>query len=156
MPTNLNSAEPDNPSTDSVLATLHVCTSCRPKGMRLEPVENRPGYQLHEALVRAVAVSPMRESVRVQPVQCMSLCPRPCAIAFSAPGRWSYLFGDQFAASAIHDVLTCLRSYLDETDGALARNQRPESLQASILGRIPPIDPSIVANDVLPLDSSRP
>ena len=123
--------------------------------MPREPVENRPGYQLHEALVEAVAASPLRERVRVQPVQCMSLCPRPCAIAFSAPGRWSYLFGDQVAASAIHDVLTCLRSYLDEADGALARNQRPESLQASILGRIPPVDREDVANDVHPPAGSQ-
>ena len=85
MPTNLDNAEPHNSSTNSVRATLNVCTSCRPKGMPREPVENRPGYQLHEALAKAVAASPLQERVRVQPVQCMSLCPRPCANDVNTP-----------------------------------------------------------------------
>ena len=156
MPTDVNSCETGNLAAEQNVATLHVCTSCRPKGMSREPAEDLPGYQLHEALAQAVAASPLREEVRVQPVQCMSLCPRPCAIAFSAPGRWSYLFGDQVAASAIDDVLTCLRFYLDEADGALARKQRPESLQSSILGRIPPVDLADLASDVHSPTGSRP
>lgn len=118
--------------------TLNVCTSCRPNNTPKSPLHQRPGYQLYMAMVEAVAASTLSRHVHVQAVPCMSLCPRPCAIAFTSKGRWSYLFGDQSRAVSVSDVPACLELYLSTRDGVLPRQHRPLSLQASILGRIPP------------------
>ncbi len=118
---------------------LHVCTSCRPSTIPREPAEERPGHQLHARLAAAIATDPLRECVEVVPVECMSLCPRPCAIALASKERWTYLFGDQQADTSVEDILDCLRRYLAAADGELPRAERPPSLRASILGRIPPL-----------------
>ena len=134
----------NEPNTASILlqatAVLNICTSCRPKGMPRDPAHERPGYQLYMTLRDIIAASPLADSVCVQPVSCMSLCPRPCAISFASQGRWSYLFGDQHCESAATDVPACLEHYLHDSEGKLPREGRPMSLRASILGRVPPLD----------------
>ena len=117
---------------------LHVCTSCRPTNFPREPKENRPGYKLYKELKRLIKVSDKLRPITLQPVQCMSLCKRPCGIALSSPGAWSYLFGDQDATATPHDILECVSVYLKAPRGKMSRLERPAALQASILGRIPP------------------
>ncbi|MEM1188367.1 MAG: DUF1636 domain-containing protein [Pseudomonadota bacterium] len=135
-------AGPGGPADDLdvVPCTLHVCTSCRPKGFPREPQENRPGYKLYEELRAAVQKSELRNRVDLRPAQCLSLCPRPCGIALSAPGAWSYLFGEQRPGESVADILECLATYLDSGDGLMPRDRRPNSLRATILGRVPPFD----------------
>ena len=74
--------------------------------------------------------------------ECLSICPRPCGLIrtiwISTPGYWSYLFGDQNPGQSVEDILECLSLYLQSKDGFMARKERPKSLRASILGRIPP------------------
>ncbi|MEM8500295.1 MAG: DUF1636 domain-containing protein [Pseudomonadota bacterium] len=122
--------------------TLHVCTSCRPRGAPREPREQRPGFILYHRLREALNRSEIRQSVQIQPADCLSLCPRPCGITLSCSGRWTYLFGDQEPGKSVEDILECVSAYLDSADGMLARTERPRSLRASIRGRIPPMGPS--------------
>ena len=77
--------------------------------------------------------------VEVTAAECLSICPRPCGLAISTPGHWSYLFGDQNPEQSVEDILECLSLYLQSKDGFMARNERPKSLRSSILGRIPPL-----------------
>ena len=121
------------------LCTLHVCTSCRPPGSAREPKEARPGFRLYEELREALPGTPLRGRVEVKPAECLSICPRPCGIALSLPGAWTYLFGDQQPSKTVADVLECVALYLDSPDGAMARHSRPKALQRSILGRVPPL-----------------
>jgi predicted metal-binding protein len=72
------------------------------------------------------------------PVECLSLCPRPCGVAISSPGAWTYLFGDQAPES--NEILACVETYLAEEQGHLPRYRRPTSMQASIMGRVPPLN----------------
>ena len=132
---------PESASTSRDLGhcTLHVCTSCRPGGTPREPREGRPGFRLHRALQDALEESPLRDRLDIKPAECLSLCKRPCGIALSTPGAWTYLFGDQDPATSASDVLACIERYLSTSDGHLPRLQRPESMQASILGRVPPL-----------------
>lgn len=118
--------------------TLHVCTSCRPAGSPREPREGRPGFILFHQLREAVARSALADQVEVQPARCLSVCPRPCGIALSSPDRWTYLFGDQDVGDVPQDIIACVRKYINSPDGFMARADRPKSLRASILGRIPP------------------
>ncbi len=124
---------------DGPLCTLHVCTSCRPPGAAREPADARPGYRLYQELLEAFRESPLRERVQVKPAECLSICPRPCGIALSLPGSWTYLFGDQQPQKTAGDVVECVDLYLRCREGAMDRDSRPKSLRRSILGRVPPL-----------------
>ena len=118
--------------------TLFVCTSCRPNGYPREPQENRPGYQLYHGISDALADSYLQHQVHLEPARCLSLCPRPCALALSSYGSWTYLFGDQNPDNSIASVLECVSIYLSSHQGEMSRDVRPVGLRESILGRVPP------------------
>lgn len=120
--------------------TLHVCTSCRKPGTPREPKESRPGFVLYEKLRKAFQLSSLNHRVDVVPAKCLSICPRPCGIALSSPGSWTYLFGDQQADQEIDDIVDCVSLYIETSNGFMERHKRPKSLRSSILGRVPPIE----------------
>ena len=122
-------------------SVLHVCTSCREPGTPREPRESRPGFKLYRELRAAFRESPLGEHVEVRPAECLSLCPRPCGIALTSPGAWSYLFGDQRPGESATDIVDCVSRYIDTEDGFMPRERRPKRLRASIRGRVPPSDP---------------
>ena len=119
---------------------LHVCTSCRASGSPREPREQRPGYQLFQRLHTALQGTPLGSVVEVRPARCLSICPRPCGIALSSPGSWTYLFGDQDPGASVQEILQCVLLYVRTPDGSMPRKQRPQGLRGSILGRVPPIN----------------
>ena len=117
---------------------LHVCTSCRPSGFPREPKENRPGFCLYNQLDKLLEEQNLKDKIDILPADCLSLCSRPCGIALSSPGSWSYLFGDQDADRTAEDIVECVKTYIQTNDGDMPRGQRPLTLRSSILGRIPP------------------
>lgn len=119
---------------------LHVCTSCRTQGTPREPYEGRTGFQLYHQLRAAFIEHGLDRFVEVRPAECLSVCPRPCGIAFSSPGAWSYIFGDQQMGESSAAIMDCAALYGRTPDGFMPRDQRPPSLRASILGRVPPLD----------------
>jgi len=120
-------------------SVLHVCISCRALGSPRDPRENRTGFKLYQKLRTIFYESPLSLHVEVKPTKCLSLCPRPCGIALSSPGAWSYLFGDQHPDENARDILRCVSLYIGTADGLLPRERRPKPLRASILGRVPPL-----------------
>ena len=120
--------------------TLHVCTSCRSAGTPREPRESRAGFKLYQELRATFHESPLGHHVEVRPAECLSLCPRPCGIALSSPGAWSYLFGDQDPSESMGDIVECVSIYLGTGDGFMPRERRPKPFRASILGRVPPCE----------------
>ena len=123
---------------DLPLCILYVCTSCRSAGTPREPRENRQGFILYQRLQEALKASDLQCRVELKPAGCLSICPRPCGIALSAAGAWTYLFGDQQPDQSVHDILQCVTLYLESSSGFMTRAKRPQSLQGSILGRVPP------------------
>lgn len=117
---------------------LYVCTSCRKSGTPREPKENRPGFILYQKLQESFKESPLKHRVEVCPTECLSICPRPCGIALSAPNAWTYLFGDQDPNETIQEILECASLYIDTPNGFMKRQNRPKSFRKGILGRIPP------------------
>lgn len=138
MPTQSHASQPSGHGAVH-RGTLHVCTSCRPQGSPREPRESRPGFRLYQKLQVAFEESPLRHRVDVRPAECLSVCPRPCGIALSSPGAWTYLFGDQHPAESAGDIVECVSLYLGTVDGLMPREERPRSLRASVLGRVPPL-----------------
>lgn len=71
----------------------------------------------------------------------MSQCKRSCIVSLTAEGRFTYVFGDLDPNDDAHvEALFQLVSlYSEAPEGFLERKDRPEALQASILGRFPPL-----------------
>ncbi len=67
-----------------------VCTTCRAEGEPLEPRDARSGARLYAAL----AAGRGEDDPEVAGVECFSVCKRPCTVSFSAPGAWTYVYGD--------------------------------------------------------------
>ncbi|MDB5589764.1 DUF1636 domain-containing protein [Enterovirga sp.] len=111
---------------------VSVCVSCRAAD---GPDDSRPGADLLEAL-RGSELG----GASVRAVQCLSVCKRPCTVALTAPGRYTYVFGDVDPVSGVADLLTCIATYRDQEHGYMLWRERPESLRRGILARIPPLE----------------
>ena len=118
---------------------LHVCTSCRAPGSPRQPFYQREGYQLFQALKDELRDTELGEVVELRAAECLSICPRPCGIAISSPGAWTYLFGDQMPGASVKEIVACLELYIGAAKGVMPREKRPKGLRGSILGRVPPL-----------------
>ena len=72
----------------------------RPRLRHLQvPTRGRAGAALYDAL--ASASRRPQDDVALAPVECLSVCKRPCTVAFAGPGKWTYVVGDLDAARPI-------------------------------------------------------
>jgi predicted metal-binding protein len=120
---------------------LSVCFRCKPEGWAGAD-ERRPGAELAEAIEdeigrRLLDIAVMRD------VRCMSQCKRPCVVAFSGEGRFTYLFGDLDPARDAGAVLDAFALCCKRDDRFMERFERPLIMQAGILGRVPPLLPGM-------------
>ncbi|MCX8509823.1 MAG: DUF1636 family protein [Rhodobacteraceae bacterium] len=100
-----------------------VCASC-PAG------EARLASALRAALVKAHLDVEVRETL------CMSGCARPSALAFRAPGKMAYLFGE-IGLDDLPDLLIFVRLYLASSDGDLEDARPLGGLRTKAVARIP-------------------
>ena len=124
--------------------TILVCVTCREAGAPLEPARERPGARLHLALKEA-ALRRADDRITVHPVECLSVCKRPCTIGLSAAGKWTYVYGDFSADKAAAEaILDAAALYAATPDGLIPWRLRPEALKKGVVARIPPLsNPSI-------------
>ena len=118
-------------------ATLHVCITCK-AGLPVAEGEGCTGAELHRAL--SAAACP--EGVRIGPVECLSACKTGAAVALSAPGRWSYVYGHLTVEDAA-EILAGAAAYANTTDGLVPWRERPVIFRKQSLARIPPMEPQI-------------
>jgi len=122
--------------------TLHVCTTCKAG----EPVEDGrpvPGARLYAALI----AGEIPEGLRIVGVECLSACNSGAAVALSAPGRWSYVYGRLTEADAA-EILAGAGAYVAAPDGLVPWRARPVIFRKQSLARIPPIIPPLEAPNV--------
>ncbi len=74
--------------------------------------------------------------IAVESVDCMSGCTRPQTMAFRAPGKVAYLFGDLTAAD-LPDLRVFARHYAVSSDGTFADARILGDLRNKAIGRIP-------------------
>ena len=113
--------------------TLYVCTTCRTADAPLG--DERPGARLHAALAAALD-DPM---VTIAPVECLSVCKRVCTVAFAAPGKWTYVYGDLAPDASAATILAGARLYAAATDGIIPWKLRPDALKKGVVARVPPL-----------------
>jgi predicted metal-binding protein len=113
---------------------IHVCTTCRVGDEPLEPKEARSGARLY----RELSVRAREEEFEVIPVECLSVCKRPVTIGFSAPGKWSYIYGDFPPERSADTILAAAQLYADAPDGLIPWRKRPQEIKRGVVARIPP------------------
>ena len=115
-------------------ATLFVCTTCK-AGMPLDDGQIAPGALLHAGLV----AQGLPDGVRMQGVECLSACNSGCAVALSAPGCWTYVYG-RLTLADIPDILSGAAAYAASADGIVPWRERPVIFRKQSLARIPPLE----------------
>jgi predicted metal-binding protein len=113
-------------------ATIYVCTTCRAG----DDAGVRPGARFAERLVARLASD---GELAVQPVECLSVCKRPCTVALAAPGKWTYVVGDLHAETSVEDVVDAARRFAAAPDGIVPWRERPLSFRRGVVSRTPPL-----------------
>ena len=113
---------------------LHICMTCK-AGLPVEEGETPLGAQLYAA----IAALPAPEGVEIIQVDCLSACNTGAAVALSAPGRWSYVYGRMTADNAA-DILLGAAAYARAPDGLVPWRERPVIFRKQSLARIPPLE----------------
>lgn len=120
---------------------LFVCTTCASiwkDGKR----EGKSGGEVFlEKLSNLAQNWELRDNFQIQEVECMSACSHACAVSFTAPNKYTYLFGDLPAheAESVEAVLQCAGQYYSKSDGLLPWSERPALLKKAVIARIPPL-----------------
>ncbi|QHE86589.1 DUF1636 family protein [Hydrogenophaga sp. BPS33] len=124
-------------ASSSPITEMIVCTTCRPPGAsRGLPAAGALLFDAVQAAQRQHGAAP---SVRVRGMACLSSCGRACSVAFQAPGKHTYLFGDLVPdAETAEHLLVCAGLHAAASDGNLPRNERPARVRSGILARLPP------------------
>ena len=82
------------------------------------------------------AVASAGLALDVRDIDCMSGCSRPTTLAFRAPGKTAYLFGD-IGDGDLPGILVFARLYLRSPDGNLADARPLGVLREKAIARIP-------------------
>jgi predicted metal-binding protein len=126
--------EADSPA--SCDTTLYVCVTCR-AGEEGDDATPRAGRRLHDALSEAHRRFDGRPGFRIVEAECLSNCNRGCSVALTAPGRWSYIYGDLGLAS-VDDLIAGAARYAVTEDGLIPWRERPAIFRKGVIARIPP------------------
>ncbi len=119
--------------------TLYVCTTCASVWKDGKRIGTSGGEQLLEELSQLHQTWELRDRFSLQPVECMSACSHSCTVSFTAPGKFTYLFGDLPVRESAAAVLECASLYYAKPDGSLPWAERPQPLKKGILAKIPPL-----------------
>lgn len=116
-------------SSETPDATLFVCVTCKAG-------EDRPGQALFDALSARLQGEP---GVALRAVECLSVCKRPCTVALSARGKWTYVVGDLARESHLDDIVTAARRFARTRDGLVPWRERPLPFRKGVISRTPPL-----------------
>jgi predicted metal-binding protein len=121
--------------------TIFVCETCAGVWKDSRQVGNSGGYLLLQELHEKATDWSLASEFAIEGIKCMGACNRPCAIAFAAPDKSTYLFGDLQHEESLPElsaaVLECATMYHDAPDGAMPWAARPERLKKGLIGRVP-------------------
>ena len=132
---------PRSPMTDRTIesdVTLFVCVTCK----YADEESERPGRVLFETL-RTRLDGRAESNVALRAVECLSVCRRPCTIALSAPGKWTYVVGDLGVEANVDDIIEAAGKFAATSDGLIPWRERPLSFRKGVISRVPPLTQSL-------------
>jgi predicted metal-binding protein len=109
--------------------TLLVCVTCKSERGPL-------GADLFGALGERLAGE---TEIALRPIECLSVCKRPCTVALAGPGKWTYVVGDLTPEAHIEDIVTAARRYAASPAGIVPWRERPLSFRKGVVSRTPPL-----------------
>lgn len=115
--------------------TVFVCVSCRVPVEGCEGDYNKPGQALADALKERLIDA---SDIEVQPVECLSVCNRPCTVAFAGEGKWSYVVGGVEAETHAAEIVAAAQLYAASSDGIIPWKERPLCFRKGVIARVPP------------------
>ena len=118
-----------------VSTKVYVCITCKVAG---EDAGERAGARLFRMLNEQNTLSDA--PIELVPVECLSVCKRPCTVSFAAPGKWTYVYGDLPSETAAETILEGAALYSKTSDGLIPWKQRPEALKKGVVSRVPPLN----------------
>jgi predicted metal-binding protein len=122
--------------TDTI--RILVCTQCRAPGG--DPDAPRPGAQLHSALAMALERDEaLAARLKIEPVECLSVCKRPCTVGIQGADRWTYIYGDFDAEMSVETLLAFAEQYRATSDGIVPWRERPDIIRKGVIARVPPL-----------------
>jgi len=134
------------PDVDPLAAdhVLYVCTGCNYSKTIDEKLGRRGGNVLWQHLIEE------RErrcgaALHLEPVACLSVCKDSCAVALTAPGKYTYTFGwVPPEASSAADLLDMAALYVASPNGHVERGDRPAATRR-LISKVPPpaFDPNV-------------
>ena len=119
---------------EPMTTTIYVCTTCRAPD---DPSPERAGQRLFADLTQTA--ESQGSDVQIVGVECLSVCKRPCTIAFSAAGKWTYIYGDFPADTGAETILAGAALYEAAADGLIPWKSRPDALKKGVVARLPPL-----------------
>lgn len=117
---------------------LFICKSCNSTHSEEIDCEKSAGASLLKQVVTLQQTQACSNELHVQSVGCLWTCDHPCAVAFSAPDKSTYLF-TKVPTSAANELLQFGELYVASKDGTIPWKQVPEVLQSASVAKIPPI-----------------
>lgn len=130
-------SKPRRAAEDCMDRTKHkitACTSCRHKG-----TDCKPGLELIKQLRVALdAVSgALPSDFEISGIAYMMGCDRPCAVAYHATAKATYLFGDIAPEANIPDLVAFADQYCALDGGLCSSTNRPGKLRKYTLAGVP-------------------
>jgi predicted metal-binding protein len=116
-------------ASETSAATLFVCVTCKAG-------EDRPGRALFDALWQRLEGEP---GLELRAVECLSVCKRPCTVALTARGKWTYVVGDLTLESHLDDIVAAARRFAATSDGLVPWRERPLPFRKGVISRTPPL-----------------
>jgi predicted metal-binding protein len=117
--------------------TVFVCLSCRRVAEGAETVE-QPGADLVDALQQRLNDAGAGD-VTVTGMECLAVCKRPCTVAVTAAGCWTYIVGDLDPAEHAGDIVDAVLSYRRSGNGIVPWKERPACFRKGVIARVPPL-----------------
>ena len=104
---------------------IAICNRCA--------AASQPGAKLAASLL---PLGP-ENGYRVESVACFAGCDRPLVVAFTAPSKAAFLFGDIDPVADVGALLSFGLLYTRLADGWCSESDRPARLRGKTLARIP-------------------
>jgi predicted metal-binding protein len=116
---------------------IFVCVSCLPRVGEANGAGS-PGKTLVAAITDRLAADGITD-VTVRPVECLAVCKRPCTIAMTAPGKWTYIIGDLEPDAHAGDIVSAAVAFQRSENGIVPWKERPAAFRKGVISRVPPM-----------------
>jgi predicted metal-binding protein len=115
---------------------LFVCKSCNSVHSDDVDYEKSDGANLLNRLLSLHQNWTHQDELEIRAVGCLWTCDRPCAVAFSAPNKATYLF-TKVPSDTAEALLQFSEVYLNSKAGDIPWKQFPEVLQSAEVAKVP-------------------